>query len=761
GARVPRVDGKEKVTGAAAYAADIALPRALVGKVLRSPYPHARLLHIDTSKARRVPGVKAVITAEDTPKIPHGLFVKDTYPLALERVRYVGDEVAAVAAASEEAASEALELIEVEYEELPAVFDPLEAMAPGAPQLHADRPGNIAYQLSVERGDVEAGFQQAAHVIEERFTTHATYHAYLEPIASVVSYGHTGKLTVWASAQEPFMTQAELAEALHLPPSDIHFIQPHVGGAFGGKTMDDNHLYISCLLALKTRAAVKLVNTREDEFVASRPRVPTVIDLKVGFAGDGAIVAKEARVVSDNGAYTSRTPVIMRTTCIRADSLYRLQNLRTHGYLVYTNKIPTGSMRGFGNPQMHFALESVMDMAARELGMDPLALRLRNATQAGDVTVHGWRVASCGLSECLERTAAEVGWRGARPAPGASGTKRRGVGLACATHVSGRRHFGNYDGSSALVKVNEDGRVVVLSGEGDVGQGSRTIFAQIAAEELGVPYEDVDVTMADTESTPFGMGSHASKVTFVGGNAVRVAAADARRQLLEITARLFEARAEDLAIQDGRIFHRELPQRALTVAEAAKAHIYRQGGEPVIGKGAWDPPSELHDKTFYGNISGAYPFGACAAEVEVDVESGEVKVLRIVSAADVGRAINPMLAEGQIEGGVIQGLGYALCEEIRNEEGRVLNPNFSDYRIMACEDIPVEVKAILVEPVDPYGPFGAKGLGELVVAPVAPAVANAVAHAVGARITSLPITAEKLFTALRRPQASRPATPNR
>jgi 4-hydroxybenzoyl-CoA reductase alpha subunit len=746
GQRAVRTDGFEKVTGEALYVADLRMAGLLTGKVLRSPLPHARIRHIDTTRAARVPGVRAVITADDTPKLGWGPFLQDQWPLAIDKVRFVGEEVAAVAATDEDAALEALDLIDVDYEELPAVFDPEAAMLDGAPLIHDDHPRNVAVQFRVERGDVEGGFRKSAVVVEDTFQTTMQFHAYIEPIGSIAQWEAGGKLTVWMNAWSAFMSRECLAQALGLRLGDIRVIQPWVGGSFGGKVCDDNNAMVCALLAKKARRPVRIVNTREEEYLASRPRVPARLRLRLGFHADGTIAAKDIRVVMDNGASSGKSPAVLGVTCQRSDHLYRYRNVRSEGYLVYTNKIPTGSMRGFGNPKSHFAVESLIDMAAAELHLDPAEVRQRNAAQRGDTSVHGAHFLSCGLGESIRKVTEMSGWAEKRRT--LAGTYR-GIGMACMVHVSGKRHFEDWDGSSLVIKVSDDGKVTILCGEGETGSGAATVLSQIAADELGVPLADVEMSQADTENTPFAHGTHASRVTYIGGNAVKLAARAAREQLFEAAARTLEVATEDLEVQDGRIRVRGTPERGLTVAEAARAQLYRPGGQPVIGVGTWDPPSQVSDpQTKYGNESGAYTFGSEVAEIEIDPDTGQVTVKAFWAAIDCGTVVNPMLAEGQVEGALQQGIGFTLSEQILYQDGQPLNPNFGDYKIPTASEMP-RLEIAWVQDNEPTGPFGAKGLGEPVMVPVAPAIANAIYHATGVRLTQLPFTAEKVLAALR------------
>ncbi|MBI4317651.1 MAG: xanthine dehydrogenase family protein molybdopterin-binding subunit [Chloroflexi bacterium] len=733
----PRIDAITKATGEAQFAADLRLPHMLYGLILRSPHPHARVVKIDASRAHRVAAVKAVVTAADVPTVKFGSKGDQTI-LAVDRVRFVGEEVAAVAATSPDAAAEALDLISVEYELLPAVFELEEAMKHGAPRVH-DVDNNVAHRLFIDRGDVDRGFSRADVVCEESFSTHAVAHCYVEPHACLAVYDSSGRLNIWSPDQGPFNHQANLSRVLKMPLSKIRVVQPHVGGGFGGKRFLP--LYqIAALLSMKYGRPVQMLNSRKDELVASRPRVPAVVRLKMGATRDGVVTAKQANIISGCGAYSGITPSIMDVTAYRVDSLYRFKNIKTEATLVYSNTTPKGSFRGFGNPQGHFPVESMMDMLAEKLGLDPAEMRLRNVVHTGDVTAHGWAMGSCGISECIERAAASSAWSEKRKdrQPG------RGIGMGCVVHVSGNRFLGDYDGSSAIVKVNEDGRVVVISGEGDVGQGANLLFAQIVGEVLGVDPSRIEVPRADTDISPFGSGAGADRVTFIGGNAVKLAAEDARRQLVAVAAQLLEANPADLEVANGAVFVKGSPGRSVSVPEVAASTFRRRGNGPIIGKGTYDPPSVVPDPvTKYGNSSAAYAFAAHVAEVDVDIETGQVKVLNLVAAHDLGRAINPLSAEGQIEGTVAQGLGFTLTEALITESGQVLNTSLSDYRVPTAMDMP-SVAPILVESNDPNGPFGAKGLGEPGIAALVPAVVNAVYDAVGIRVTDLPVDPESL-----------------
>ncbi|MBI2882231.1 MAG: xanthine dehydrogenase family protein molybdopterin-binding subunit [Candidatus Tectomicrobia bacterium] len=751
GKPLPQVNSPEKVSGKAQYVHDIQRPRMLHAKVLRSPLPHARIKAIDLSRARSLPGVKAAVAFADTPGLRWGPIYKEHYIFAKDKVRYVGEEVAAVAAVDEDAALEALSLIDVDYEPLPAVYDPEEALAEGAPLVHEDRPGNLARHIHIERGDVDRGFREAAVVHEAVYESPHQFQAYLEPIGTVAEVDSGGRLIVHAPTQSIYFTRELLAEALGKPASKIRVIQPVIGGAFGGKLNEDHNIHVAAFLALKTGQPVRLMNTRLEEFQASRPRMPARVYLKMGARKDGSLAAKETRIYGNNGAYSCLTLEVLLVTANRMDSLYRQENVRTDAYLAYTHLNPTGAFRGFGNPQMAFPLESHVDTLAEKLGMDPMELRLRNTIRTGETSIHGWYMGSCGIQECIEKAATRIGWREkrARRTDGEKGAVRRGVGMACGVHVSANRQLADWDGSSVALKVNEDGKATLLSGEGDMGQGAHTMMSQIVAEELGITPEDVTVSSPDTDATPFCFGGFASRLTMLAGNAVRKAAQDARRQLVEVAAGRLEVDGGDLELRDGFILVRGAPERRLSLSEAAKGAIFRREGQGIFAQATWDSPTQLADKkTFYGNVAPAYSFVCIAAEVEVDTETGQVKLSRLVAADDVGKALNPLTVEGQVHGEVVQGAALALLEHVVLEGGAMANGNLADYGVPRAESVPT-VESLLIEPIDPNGPFGAKGCSETALVPVGAAVANAVYHAAGVRMTKLPIRPPDLLRALR------------
>jgi len=743
GREVSFVDAAEKVTGRAQYLDDLALPGMLFGKILRSPHPHALIKRIDTTRAALLPGVRAVITAADCPRIKFGLDLPDVYMLAPDKVRYVGDEVAAVAAVSEEVAARALELIEVEYQPLPVLDHPRQAQAPGAPLVHEDKPGNLAKSYLIERGSVDQDFASCDCVFEEEFSTSLVQACYLEPFGAIANWESNGRLTIWTGTQSAFQARAEIARALGISPSQVTVKAPFIGGGFGGKIWIRNFHPIAAVLAKKTGRPVKIVLSREEEFLASRARVAADIKLKLGLMRDGTLVCKEAGIIADNGAYNWAAPKILLNMSMRTDCLYRFKSSRTVSRLIYTNHVPTSGFRGYGNAQMHFALESMVDICARKMGLDPVEVRLKNAVRRGDTTLHGWKLRSCGLAECIEKAANEIK-EGRLPREEDSGRIKRGIGVACMTHVSGNRGGDNFDGSSALVRFQEDGKVLVFSGESDMGQGARTVFAQIAAEALGIPVRDVLVMPLDTDVSPFCYGTYSSRVTTVGGKAVLLAAGQVRDQLLQLAGQLMNEKPELLEIRDGVVFPRLDPGRQMTVAQVCRAGIRTRKAAGLTAYVTYDPPTQGTDQNFYGDYSSAYNYGAHGVEVEVNTETGQVRVIRVAAAHDVGFAINPAGVRGQISGGVAQGAGWALYENLVYKAGVLQNPSLSSYLLMTIKDMPV-IKPILVETEDPVGPYGAKGVGEPTLIPVPPAVANAIEDALGVRIRDLPVTPEKIF----------------
>jgi CO/xanthine dehydrogenase Mo-binding subunit len=746
GKSYPQIDALEKAMGKTKFVTDLVLPRMLYGRVLRSPYPHAKIKNIDTSGARALTGVKAVVTYADTPGIKFGPRTEDWTIFAGDKARFHGDEIAAVAAVDEDTAEEALELIGVEYEELPFVVDPLEAMLAGAPLVHDDKPGNIAAEFKIEAGDIDQAFKDSHFIYEDRYHLNQVYQAYMEPMATLADVDLSGRITLWTGTQIPNMMRMTYANALGISADNIRVIVPDYGGAFGAKMENNIHL-IAAILAKKAQTPVKLVNTRYDDFIAGNPRVPMVIDIKLGTTKDGLLTGKEVQVVGAAGARVVYSQVIVATACYRVDSLYRFKHVRSKGYTIYTNSVPTACFRGFGNSQMTFVLESAIDMIADQLKMDPADLRLKNGIGPNETSIHGWKINSSGLQDCVVKATEKADWKAKRRQK----VPLKGIGLSCCNHVSGNRPFAReFDGGAGIVRIGRDGRVTVYHGESDMGQGQKTTFAQIAAERLGIPLEMVHVPDVDTDISPFGLGSFATRGTLMGGNGVLAAANDAFSQLAEVAAEMLEANPADIECRKGRFYAQGTPEKHLSFNEVAAQATFSRHGAPVVGTGFYEPPTVLPDpETKYGNISPAYPFACQIAEVEVDPDTGQVSVTNFIAAHDVGRAINPMATEGQIRGGVTQGLGWTLMENMAYENGKIINPDFVDYIVPSALDVP-EIKPILVEPIEPNGPYGAKGIGEPALNPTMSAITNAIYNATGIRIKKLPVSPENLLAEMKK-----------
>src|SRR5436309_2979784 len=743
GTTVPKRDGAEKVTGRTRYLHDLVLPRLAHGKILRSRHPHARLVRVDTRRARALPGVLAVLTGDDVEPRPFGV-AKDQTALKRGKVRSVRDEVAAVAAETPELAEAALALIDVEYAELPAVFDPSVALVPGAPLVHEELGGNahtLRYQFS--RGDVDRALAEAAVVVDDTYRLPFVTQACLGTMVALADWDPAGNLTMWTTTQVPFLYRRDLGEALGIGGDRVRVLQPPVGGNFG-RGLD---LYpidvIAALLALQCRRPVKIEFDRVEEFIACPGREPCTIRLRTAADRDGRLLARDAHVTIDNGAYTSwgsTTPYVMLATVA---GLYRVPSVRFDTTIVYTNNPYSGSMRGYGNPESTFAVESQMDDLAERLGLDRLELRRRNASKPGDVNPQGFVLTSLAMTECLDGAAQEM----RRDPPPLRPGWKRAVGHAGMSRDAGGARIYRSDGCGAIVKLDDFGKVALLTGASEIGQGSETVLAMIVAEALGVPLERVDVVNSDTSVRPWDVGTHASRTTFVAGKAARIAAEKLRGDLLAMAGEQLDEPVERLAMKDGAIFVAAEPQRRLPYERVARAGHYAPGGRTLVAEAFYDPPTTMLDKDLRGNVSATYGFAAQAVVLDVEEATGAIRVRRVVSAHDVGRALNPLAAEGQIHGGIHMGLGYALAERLVVEQGQVLPASFMDYAILRAEDMP-ELVVRLIESHEAEGPFGAKGLGESGVIPVSAAVANAVHDAVGVRFTELPITPARVRAAL-------------
>ncbi|MBI2893876.1 MAG: molybdopterin-dependent oxidoreductase [Deltaproteobacteria bacterium] len=748
GQPVPRLDAPAKVTGRAIYAGDVTLPGMLHGRLLRSPVAHARIAGIDTSRAAALPGVKAVITGRDTPGIRYGNWrlmpqTQDELALQIDKVRFIGDEVAAVAAIDADTAAEALELIRVDYEPLPAVFDVESALAEGAPLIHDEGSltSNVSLDRKIDYGDLEAAFARAAYVREDRFELPSVSHAYLEPCACVAEADLEGRLTLTTSTQTPYMVQCLLASALGMRENDVRVVKPTVGGGFGGKMELRSWEVCAAILARRTGRPVKFVLSREEELAFGRRRHAMTIRSRLAMDRGGTILGKDLEVWLDGGAYNSMGPTATFLCGNFGAMLYRHPAYRYRGYHVYTNKAPAGAMRGFGAPQALFVTESQMSMAAEELGLDPIELRLKNAMVAGDEIPGVAKISTSGLAECLRKVAEATSFERKRATTAAG----RGIGIACSSFITGGV-FNWFDTphefSAAEVRAHDDGTVHLLTMASDIGQGSDTVLRQILAEELGVSIDRIRLTAADTALCPKAdLGTWGSRVTLMAGNAILAAARQVKDELAGVVSARFDLNViHEIVFADDRVFARARPERGVSFGEAVAMAMRARRGGAVIGRGAYTPRGK-------GLVTPTFSFAAQVVELEVDRETGVVRVEKITTAHDSGTVINPLGVEGQLHGSIHMALGYALCEELVSREGRTLNPTLLDYKIAAAEDMPAG-ESHTVEIHDPEGPFGAKEAGEGLVSPTAPAVADAIHHATGFRSCSLPITPEKILFAL-------------
>lgn len=749
GRDVPRTDAEAKARGIAVYTDDMKLPGMLYGQILRSPLAHARIKHIDTSKASSLQGVKLVVTGEDTPKIKYGnwrLFpeTQDEYPLAVDKVRFIGDEVAAVAAIDKDTAEEALELIEVEYEELPAVFDVDSSVLPGAPIIHDYCPSNISVNRKIKYGDVEKGFSECDYVREDTFSVHSVSHAYLEPCSALANIDLDGRITLWTSTQVPYIIQCLLASTLGMRENDIRVVKPFVGGGFGGKMELRSWEFCAAFMAKKTGRPVKFTLTREEEFIAGRRRHPMKIHSKVGFKKDGTLVAKDLRIQLDGGAYNAMGPTATFLCGNFGAMLYRYPNYRFHGEHVYTNKPPASAMRGFGAPQSLYATEIQMNIAAEELGIDPIDLRLKNAQVSGDEIPDVAVISSCGFVDSIKAVAEMSDWKEKR----ANLPPGRGIGIGCYSFISGGvfNWFNTqYPFSAAEVRVFSDGTAHLLTMASDIGQGSDTVLKQILAEELGLEMEDIRITSADTSMTPQAdLGSWGSRVTLMAGNAVIDAAKKIKEKLFgSVSARFNLNVIHEIECKKGRVQAKTRPDYGLSFGEAVAMVQKANRGEPLVARGSYTPRGK-------GLVTPAFGFGAQVAEVKVDKLTGLVEVKNMWTAHDCGTVINPRSVDGQLAGSIQMGLGYALSEQFVMDGGKTLNTSFVDYKMPTATDMPPS-EVVHVDTYEPEGPMGAKEAGEGLASPTAPAISDAVYHATGYRCMDLPITPEKILAGPKNP----------
>jgi CO/xanthine dehydrogenase Mo-binding subunit len=764
GQSVPRLDAREKVTGAAHFADDLQFgPGLLYARIKRSPHPHANIKSIDTSKAKALPGVKAVVTGEDFPGFI-GLYLSDRHIFCRDRVRYVGDPLAGVAAVSEEIAEQAVELIEVEYELLEPVLDPEYGLRSDAPLVHPNlgeyevvpfilpRPGtNISNHFKIRKGDADSAWEKCAAIVERRYRVPQVQHVPIEPHVAVAQVDGTGKVTLWGSSQSPFAQRNLIAKTLGISQSDMRVIAPYVGGGFGSKAgVSMEALAVAIAMKVKGRP-VKLRLTREEEFFTVFVRQGLVGYFKMGCDEGGRLLAMENKFYWDGGAYTEYGVNMTRAAGYSSSGPYEVPNVKTDSYCVYTNHPVTGPMRGFGMPEMHAGLEQCIDDLAEAISIDPAEFRKINCLKTGSILVTGSQMHPTGLPQCVEEVAQAIEW-GSKDPP-SEPTKRRGKGIALMWKAPAMPPNA---GSSAWVELNEDATLTLGVGGQEIGQGTFTVMAQMAAAALGVPYDWVRVAApVDTQYSPYEWQTVASRLTWSMGNAVVNAALDARGQVLDLVAEAWDENPEDLDIVGGEVIsyksEESLSLKDIVVYGLPKPNDRGWIGGPIVGRGNFMPTyvTGLDPETGQGERAVVhYTTGAQAVEVEVDMETGKVEVLRGVAAFDVGKAINPELVKSQMEGGFVQGLSTALFESLQLKEGVLQNPSFVDYRIATSSDTPPDIHAIIVEVPQDDGPWGARGIGEHSMVPTIPAIANAIYDATGVRPGSPPFTPEKVYLAL-------------
>ncbi|HEY3302636.1 MAG TPA: xanthine dehydrogenase family protein molybdopterin-binding subunit [Candidatus Binatia bacterium] len=749
GKSFPRVDGRDKASGKALYTVDIELPNMAVGKILRSPYPHARLVKIDASRAEQLPGVIAVITRDDLGALDfyYGAAYKDQPIVAVDKVRFVGDPVAGVAAVDAATAEEALGLIEVEYDELPAVNDLEAALRPGAPLVHESvsaggelhghhyqapekfKGTNLCYQFSYARGDVAEGFKKSAFIFEDTFTFPRVQHYSMEPHAIIASV-ESDRITLWASSQDPFTLREHLAEIFRLPLARVRVIVPYVGGGYGGKLSVKTEP-LAAALSWKARRPVKIVLSVEESF-KTVTRHPARFRIKTGVSRDGLLVARECEIHMETGAYADAGPRVTQKAGYRALGPYRIPHVKSDAYTVYTNTASAGAFRGFGTLQVTWAYESQMDIIAEKMGIDALDFRLKNLLKKGDLYTPGDTPVDCDLKEGLLRAARAIGWK--------KNSENIGKGLSCCMKDGG----GTYKFAAAVAKMISDGSVVLLTGTVELGQGARTALSQVVAEELGLPLHRIVVAQLDTETTPYDPGTNASSSMVVMGLCVQRAAQDLKKQLLSSAAKTLGEKSANLFLKDGHVHNRK--GKKIPYSAVIAKYFGANAGE-IIGKGAYQ--DQKNAKAALGAPTTFWETGWGGAEVEVDRDTGKIKLLKYVSIADVGRAIHPVQCEGQDEGAVMFAVGHTLSEEMIYRDGQLLNPNLIDYRVPNFADLPEDFETVLLENENGPGPFGSKGMGEGGLLPVAPAVGNAVYNAVGVRLYDLPLTPERVWRAMK------------
>lgn len=750
GKGVPKPDAMDKAIGRTRYINDLVLPRMLFGKILHTDRVHARIKSIDTSAAKNLAGVHAVLTGEDIPEFRFG-FRRDNVPLKRDKVRCTRDEVAAVAAETEEIAAEALRLIKVKYEDLPAVYSPREALASDAPVIHDDNPGNLGLKYEFSAGDIEAAEAESDIVLQTDFNLPYVTHCCMGTGCVVADYDANGKLTIYTQTQYPYNYKMDLAPALGIHPGDIRVIQPPVGGAFGSKLDVYPFEPICALLAKTTQRPVKLTFSREEEFINSPTRQPVEVRLRTGVKKDGTLTFRDADCLLNNGAYTSwgpTVPIIMMRTIA---GHYRVPNVNFRAQSVYTNHPYAGAFRGYGNVQATYCTGTQMDMLAEAVGMDPVAFRLKNAQAPGEVTPQKAVLRDCTLADCITLAASKSDFLAKHASyaaqRGKSGRIQRGIGIASSIHNAGGAKIHKSDGCGSILKLDDYARATLITGASEIGQGIDAVLSQILSEELGIPIGDITIVNNDSAIGPWDVGVHASRTTFIAGNSALRAARAARKQLLDAAATMSGQSVADLDLRGGHVVQAKSGAAVVSLDKLLRSMHFKDDAELVMVTDYYEPPSEAEDEHHMGDLSASWAYAAYVAEVTVDIDTGEIRVERITVAQDVGRVINRIGLEGQIEGGIAIGLGYALSEQLQFEDGKVLNPCFRDYKVMTAPDMP-EMDLHFIESMCPEGPLGAKGIAELPAIVTAPAVANAVYNATGVRFFAPPMVPEKVARAL-------------
>jgi xanthine dehydrogenase molybdenum-binding subunit len=749
GQRVKKPDAPDKATGKTRYINDMVLPQMLIGKVLFAGRPHARIVRIDTEAAQKLPGVYAVLTGKDAAGLKFG-FVRDNVPLK-DKVRCEHDEIAAVAAETEEIASCALELIEVEYEDLPAVFTPESGAKEGAPLVHDNFPGNKSLNFEFKHGDLAEAEAKSDFVVDNVFRPHHVTHCCMGTSCAIADFDHNGKLTIWTQTQYPYNYKMDLAPALGISPGDIRVIQPPVGGAFGSKLDVYPYEPIAALLAKKTGRPVKVMYSREEEFKASPTRQAAIIHMRTGCTRDGVLTFRSADALLDNGAYTSWGPTIPVIMMRTVSGHYRVPVVECKAQSIYTNNPYAGSFRGYGNVQTTWATAQQMDMLADMVDIDPLEFHLKNAQKSGEVTPQKSFLRECALTECLETAAKASDYSRKRKQYAAlrdePGRFKKGIGLASSIHNAGGAKIHKSDGIGTILKVDDYARVTVITGASEIGQGIDAVITLIVSEELGVPLEHVTIVNNDSDVAPWDVGVHASRTTFIAGNGTRRAAQKAKAQILAAAEKMLGEPACDLDLRGGSVVRDRDGTALIKLDRLLRQMHFQPEPELVMVTDYYEPKSEPEGAKHISDHSAAYSHAVHIAEITVDTLTGEIKVDKITVAQDVGRVINRMGLEGQVEGGIAIGLGYALSENMQIEKGMLRNACFRDYKLITAPEMP-PLDLHFIESNCAEGPYGAKGISELPTIVIAPAIANALYNATGVRIFNPPMSPESVARAI-------------